>query len=198
MKYIGLILIVTGLFSFGMKSDKTLENLQEAYKEEALASKKYEQFAFKAEEEGYSEIAELFAALSESESVHMSNHKRVIEEMGATPEQIPDADIEVRSTKKNLKEVVKDEKKENRSKYPKLIKQAEKEENCAAVEAFSFADESEKQHYELLNKALDEMEQFEDGDYYVSDYTGRTFKVEPNGNEPEREFDNEEYIRVFL
>jgi|GEM_PF-1383052 len=198
MKYIGLILIVTGLFSFRMKSDKTLENLQEAYKEEVLASKKYEQFAFKAEEEGYSEIAELFAALSESESVHMSNHKRVIEEMGATPEQIPDADIEVRSTKKNLKEVVKDEKKENRSKYPKLIKQAEKEENCAAVESFSFADESEKQHHELLSQALDEMEQFEDGDYYVSDYTGRTFKVEPNGNEPEREFDNEEYIRVFL
>lgn len=198
MKYIGLILIVTGLLSFSMKSDKTLENLQEAYKEEALNSKKYEQFAFKAEEEGYGEIAELFAALSESESVHMSNHKRVIEEMGATPEQIPDADIEVRSTKKNLKEVVKNQKKDQRSKYSKPIKQAEKEENCAAVESFSFAEESDKQHYELLSQALDEMEQFEDGDYYVSDYTGRTYKVEPNSNEPEREFDNEEYIRVFL
>lgn len=198
MKYIGLILIVAGLFSFGMKSDKTLENLQEAYKDEALASKKYEQFAFKAEEEGYGEIAELFAALSESESVHMGNHKRVIEKMGATPEEISDEEIEVSSTKENLKEVVKDEKKENRSGYPKMIKQAEKEENCAAVESFTFADESEGQHYELLSQALDEMEQFEDGDYYVSDYTGRTYKVEPNANEPEKEFDNEEYIRVFL
>lgn len=198
MKHIGLILLVTGLSSFSMGSGGTLWNLREAYKDEAMASRKYEQYAIKAEKEGYHEVAELFAALSESERVHMDNHKAAIRAMGVVPGEVPIEDMEVGSTRENLKKALKSEKKEGRSEYSKRVKKAEKEENCMALESFSYAEDSERQHYELLNQALEDMDQLEEGDYYVSDLTGKTYKVRPGGEKPLGESEKEELLKIYL
>ena len=53
---------------------KTRENLQEAFAGESQASRRYLFFAEKADEEGHSQIARLFRAATEAETVHARNH----------------------------------------------------------------------------------------------------------------------------
>ena len=59
-----------------MMGTKSEENLKEAFAGESQANRKYLAFAKKAEEEGYSQVAELFRAAAEAETVHAHNHLR--------------------------------------------------------------------------------------------------------------------------
>ena len=60
--------------------NKTSENLQAAFAGESQASRKYLYFAEKAEEEGYKQIARLFRAASDAETVHARNHLKVMQD----------------------------------------------------------------------------------------------------------------------
>jgi rubrerythrin len=59
--------------------EKTLNNLRTAIIGETTASQKYAAFSQKAKQEGYSKIAILFEAISQSEAIHAANHKRALE-----------------------------------------------------------------------------------------------------------------------
>ena len=48
----------------------TLENLKTAFAGESQANRKYLAFAAKAEKEGYPQIAKLFRAAAEAETIH--------------------------------------------------------------------------------------------------------------------------------
>jgi rubrerythrin len=56
----------------------TAENLQDAFAGESQANRKYLAFAKKAEKDGYPQVAKLFRAAAEAETVHAHAHLRVM------------------------------------------------------------------------------------------------------------------------
>ena len=59
-------------------SAKTLENLKEAFAGESQANRKYLAFAAKADKEGYSQVARLFRAAADAETVHALAHLKAM------------------------------------------------------------------------------------------------------------------------
>ena len=59
----------------GTQSEK---NLREAFAGESQANRRYLAFAKKAEEEGYKQVAKLFRAAAEAETVHAHAHLRAL------------------------------------------------------------------------------------------------------------------------
>lgn len=143
---------------------KTEKNLQDAFAGESQANRKYLAFAKKAEEEGYSQIAKLFRAAAEAETVHAHNHLR---ELGG-----------IKSTKENLNEAINGESYEFQRMYPQMIEDAKAEGNDSALRSFNFANEVEKIHAELYKKALENFGKNPDVDYYVCQVCGNTVENE--------------------
>ncbi len=56
---------------------KTEKNLAEAFAGESQANRKYLAFAKKADQEGLAQVAKLFRAAAEAETVHAQAHLRV-------------------------------------------------------------------------------------------------------------------------
>jgi rubrerythrin len=120
---------------------KTDENLQAAFAGESQANRKYLAFAKAADAEGLPQVARLFRAAAEAETVHAHNHLRV---MGG-----------VKTTADNLKAAVEGETYEFTSMYPAFIAEASKEKNGDAERSFSLANRVEKIHAKLYQKAAD-------------------------------------------
>ncbi|MBA4371769.1 MAG: rubrerythrin [Thermodesulfovibrio sp.] len=143
---------------------KSEKNLQEAFAGESQANRKYLAFAKKAEEEGFKQIAKLFRAAAEAETVHAHSHLR---ELGG-----------IKGTKENLAEAIGGETHEFQSMYPQMIADAEAEGNKGALRSFSYANEVEKIHADLYQKALDAIGKNQDTDYYVCQVCGNTVENE--------------------
>ena len=118
----------------------TVENLKNAFAGESQASRKYAAFAKKADKDGFSQVAKLFRAAADAETVHAANHLNAMKA--------------VKSTKENLEEAIGGETYEFSDMYPPMIKEAEQEKNDAAKKSFSQANAVEKIHAELYKKAL--------------------------------------------
>jgi len=145
---------------------QTEKNLQEAFAGESQANRKYLAFAKKADQEGYPLVANLFRAAAEAETVHAHAHLRVLKGINSTAE--------------NLKEAVAGETHEFKSMYPAMIETAKSEGNKAAERTLSFANEVEKIHADLYQKALDSLDNPEDIEcYYVCSVCGYTCENEP-------------------
>lgn len=143
---------------------KTDKHLMDAFAGESQANRKYLAFAEKADAEGYSQAARLFRAAAAAETVHAHSHLRVAKGVNTTAE--------------NLKAAVAGETFEFTDMYPDMIKVAEEEGNKAAVRSFTFANEVEKVHAELYQKALDNLDQQADVTYYVCSVCGYTCEDE--------------------
>ncbi len=145
--------------------EKSVQNLKDAFAGESQANRRYLAFAAQAEKEGYPQVARLFRAAAEAETVHAHNHLRVL---GG-----------VKSTLENLTEAIAGETHEFKSMYPQMIADAEAEGNAQALRSFTFANEVEKVHAALYQKALDSLgaasEQF---DYFVCPICGHTVEKE--------------------
>ncbi|MGD0070600.1 MAG: rubrerythrin family protein [Candidatus Bathyarchaeia archaeon] len=144
---------------------KTDENLKAAFAGESQANRLYLAFAKKAEEEGFPQIAKLFKAAAEAETVHALNHLRV---MG-----------QVKSTTDNLGTAVSGETYEFKKMYPDFIADAQKEGNKHAEMSFDYANKVEQIHAALYQKALDALKnkkQPAKADYYVCPVCGNTFE----------------------
>lgn len=118
----------------------TSENLKAAFAGESQANRKYLAFAVKAEAQGYAQVAKLFRAAAEAETIHAHAHLRV---MGG-----------VKDTADNLQAAIDGEGYEFRQMYPEFLKVAEKEGNKAAAMSFKGALEVEKIHHGLYSEAL--------------------------------------------
>ena len=138
----------------------TLKNLQDAFAGESQANRKYLAFARRAEEEGYVQIAKLFRAAAEAETVHAHNHLR---EMNG-----------IRSTKENLETAISGESYEFQRMYPRMIEEAKAESHAKALRSFTLANEVEKVHARLYQAALESMGKNADADYYVCQVCGFT------------------------
>ena len=144
---------------------QTEQNLLEAFAGESQANRKYLAFAKKADQEGYPQVANLFRAAAEAETVHAHSHLRVLKG--------------IRSTAENLKEAIAGETHEFKSMYPAMIEAAQTEGEKAAERSFTFANEVEKIHADLYQKALDGLDNPEAVEcYYVCAVCGYTCENE--------------------
>ena len=66
----------------------TIDNLKEAFAGESQANRKYLAFAKKAEQEGRPQIAKLFRAAADAETVHAHAHLRVMNGVKGTAENV--------------------------------------------------------------------------------------------------------------
>jgi len=144
---------------------KTEKDLREAFAGESQANRKYLAFAKKAEQEGYKQIARLFRAAAEAETIHAHNH---LKELGG-----------IRTTKENLEEAINGESYEFQQMYPGMIRDAEEENIKGALRSFKFANEVEKVHAALYRRALDEIGSNADTEYYVCQICGHTAENAP-------------------
>lgn len=142
----------------------TMDNLKEAFAGESQANRKYLAFAKKADAEGHTQIAKLFRAAADAETVHAHAHLRV---MGG-----------ISSTEENLKGAIEGETEEFEEMYPGFIEEAKSEDNKAAVITFENANAVEKIHADLYKKALENMANNEEVDYYVCQVCGNTVENE--------------------
>ena len=117
----------------------TQENLAVAFAGESQANRKYLAFAQAAEKEGYGQIARLFRAAADAETIHAHAHLRNMGGVGTTLE--------------NLKAAVAGETYEYTEMYPPMVEQA-KAEGHRARTMLGFANEAEKVHARLFAEAL--------------------------------------------
>jgi rubrerythrin len=119
---------------------KTTDHLNEAFAGESQANRRYLAFAKKADAEGYPQIARLFRAAAEAETVHAHAHLRALKGVGTTLE--------------NLRAAIAGEGHEFREMYPTFIADAEMEKATAALISFKHAMAVEKTHHDLYAGAL--------------------------------------------
>ena len=149
----------------------TQEDLKSAFAGESQANRRYLFFADKAGKEGHPQIARLFRAAAEAETVLARNH---LEAMGG-----------IKSTRDNLGVAVEGEYYEFTKMYPDFIEQAKAEGNEKAEISFNWANKVEKIHHGLYQKALkalDEGELLKDEPYFVCQGCGYTV----GGEAPEK------------
>ncbi len=150
---------------------ETEKNLQEAFAGESQANRRYLFFADKADKEGHPQIARLFRAAAEAETVHARNHLEVMGGIG--------------STKDNLKAAASGENYEFTKMYPGFIEQARADNNERAEITFTHANKVEEIHHDLYQKALKALEagqKLKGEPYFVCQVCGNTVA----GEAPER------------
>jgi rubrerythrin len=142
----------------------TLNNLKDAFAGESMANRKYLAFAKKAEQDGYPQVAKLFRAAAEAETVHAHTHLRV---MGG-----------INTTEDNLKAAIDGEGYEFTEMYPRFIAEASADTEKAAIKAFKHASAVEEVHQYYYKQALDAVTTGKDlpnRSYYICPVCGDTF-----------------------
>jgi rubrerythrin len=145
----------------------TSDNLQEAFAGESQANRKYLAFAKKAEADGYPQVAKLFRAAAEAETVHAHAHLRA---MGG-----------VKGTEDNVKAAIEGEGFEFQQMYPKFLAEAEEEGDRPAINSFKYALAVEEIHHGLYGEALEAVKSGSDlpeSKIYVCPVCGNTVKDE--------------------
>jgi rubrerythrin len=145
--------------------DRTTKDLMEAFAGESQANRRYLAFAAKADQEGYPQVARLFRAAAEAETVHAHNHLRALKG--------------IKSTKENLQDAIHGETHEFKEMYPGMIAAAKDSGNKDAERSFAFANEVEKIHAKLYEKHLNTMEDKKMVDFYVCPVCGYTAEEAP-------------------
>lgn len=148
------------------EESKTVKNLKDAFAGESQANRKYLAFAKKAEEEGFAQVAKLFRAAAEAETIHAHNHLKALKGIG--------------STRENLMEAIAGETHEFKTMYPQMIADAKEEKETVALRSFMYANSVEKVHAGLYSSALDKFEAgMDDVEYYICPECGHTVAGSP-------------------
>jgi rubrerythrin len=141
----------------------TQENLAAAFAGESQANRKYLAFAKKADVDGLPQLAKLFRATAEAETIHAHAHLKA---MGG-----------IKSSMENLKTAIEGEAHEFKQMYPDFLEQARKDKNQKAEFSFAYALAVEEIHHGLYEKALAAVEGGKDlpeADVYVCPVCGNT------------------------
>lgn len=118
----------------------THENLKAAFAGESQANRRYTAFAKKADADGFPQVARLFRAAADAETIHALTHLRV---MGG-----------VKTTLENLEAAAEGEAYEFQTMYPGFLTEAKSDANKPAVNTFDHALDAEEVHYKLYSAAL--------------------------------------------
>jgi rubrerythrin len=119
---------------------KTIDDLKAAFAGESQANRKYLAWSKQAKREGYPDVAKLFKAVAEAETVHAHNHLRTLDE--------------VKSTAENLESAIAGENYEVEVMYPDFLKDAQEEGHGKAARSFEWAWKVEQIHEKLFKEAL--------------------------------------------
>jgi rubrerythrin len=145
---------------------KSIVNLQTAFAGESQANRKYLAFAQQAEKEGFVQVAKLFRAAAEAETIHAHNHLRALKGIS--------------STRENLLEAIAGETHEFKTMYPAMIADAKAEGATLALRSFVYANGVEKVHAGLYEAALANLEKVQEPvDYYICPVCGHTVAGSP-------------------
>ena len=125
----------------------TQDNLAAAFAGESQANRKYLAFAKKADQDGFPNVAKLFRAAAEAETLHAHGH---LKNMGG-----------IQDTLANLEAAVAGETHEYTKMYPEFIAEAEREgaSASAALRGFKLANAAEAVHAKLYEAALEAVKQ---------------------------------------
>ena len=149
-----------------MSENTTLDNLMDAFAGEAQANRKYLAYAKKAEKDGKINVAKLFRAASDAETLHALKHFEVAGKIGSTAD--------------NLKDGIAGETHEYKDMYPDFVNEAEAAGNKAALMSFAFAMKAEEVHAKLYKEALENLDQTEEVFYYLCPVCGNIEKSRPD------------------
>ena len=149
-----------------MSENTTLDNLMDAFAGEAQANRKYLAYAKKAEKDGKINVAKLFRAASDAETLHALKHFEVAGKIGSTAD--------------NLKDGIVGETHEYKDMYPDFVNEAEAAGNKAALMSFTFAMKAEEVHAKLYKEALENLDQTEEVFYYLCPVCGNIEKSRPD------------------
>ena len=150
---------------------RSTQSLKNAFAGESQANRRYLAYAKKADEEGLTQVAKLFRAAAEAETIHALNHLRI---MG-----------EIKSTAENLDAAISGETFEYKIMYPEYLSIAKQEGNRQAAWSFDVANKVEQVHAGLFSKALEALKSKKElakVDYYICSVCGNTVE----GTAPER------------
>ena len=125
----------------------TGDNLKAAFAGESQANRKYLAFAKKADQEGFNNVARLFRAAAEAETIHALGHLAALDGVGSTVD--------------NLKAAMGGETYEFAEMYPPMLEKA-RADNHAAKRMFSYALKAEEVHAKLYGMALEALKQGHD------------------------------------
>lgn len=141
----------------------SIENLKAAFAGESQANRKYLAFAKKAEQEGFPQVAKLFRAAAEAETVHAHAHLRAMDG--------------IKDTATNLEEAMSGEGHEFQEMYPPYVAQAAAEGHKKAEISFKNAMAVEETHHGLYAGALAAVKSGKDlqaAPVYVCEICGHT------------------------
>jgi rubrerythrin len=142
-----------------MTSKKTEKNLSIAFAAESKAAARNSAFAMKAEHEDFPQIAALFRAVADAESVHARRYLNLMRG-------------KIGTTEENLEAAFQSEIKANVDEYPGLIKDAVEEGDRAAEKAFAQSRDVENSHADLYKRAMNDLISDTRTDYYVCQVCG--------------------------
>ena len=139
---------------------KTVENLMAAFAGESQANRKYLAYAKKADQEGLPQVAKLFRAAAEAETIHALTHLRTAKKIGGTAD--------------NLQDALAGETFEFTKMYPEMIKEVEAEGEKAIAQYMGFVNAVEEVHANLYKKAIANPSGLPAVDYYICPVCGYT------------------------
>ncbi len=149
---------------------KTNDNLMAAFAGESQANRTYLAFAKQADKEGLPQVAKLFRAAAEAETIHAHAHLRNAGKIGSTAD--------------NLNSAISGETHEYTNMYPEMIKDAKAEGNKVAETYFSWAAAVEEVHANLYKKAAQNPSGLAAVDYYLCPACGYTHEGPLDGKCP--------------
>lgn len=147
----------------------TQDNLKEAFAGESQANRKYLAYSKKADGEGYPNVARLFRAAAEAETIHALGHFNAMDG--------------VRPTLENVKDAIAGETYEYTEMYPPMLEQALKDNHKARI-MFGFATKTEQIHADLYKKALSALQakgDMAETDVYLCTVCGNIEFGKPSG-----------------
>lgn len=139
-------------------SEEIKKNLARAFAEESKSSVRDAAFALKAERDGFSELAGLFRAIADAESVHA---RRFLLLMRG----------KIGDTKENLDAALHNEAYAAETAYPPMAEDAKKG-SKAVKKAFIQSMKTDGEHADLYRDALKDMLKGRESEYYVCQICG--------------------------
>ena len=131
----------------------TASNLRSAFGGESMAHMRYGIWANKAKEDGFPNVARLFAAVSHAEQVHAGNHFKELKNDIAGHEVLAGAGFGLAPTAANLQGAIDGEKYEIAEMYPGFLAVAKSQEESGAVRSMNWALAAEKVHAAMFSAA---------------------------------------------
>jgi len=139
-------------------SERVAKNLASSFASESKAAVRNAAFALKADQEGYPQLARLFRAVADADSVHA---RRFLLLMRG----------KISTTEENIKTALQSEKKANEESYPEMVKDALGS-SKAVKKAFTQSMKTDGQHAGLFERAMEDMLANNQSDYYVCHICG--------------------------